>query len=37
MAQQPSLTPLRAIPGVVAFVLGALASVGVAMWIIPPV
>jgi hypothetical protein len=32
----PSLTPLRLIAGVAVFVLGLLAGVGGAMWILPP-
>jgi hypothetical protein len=31
-----SLTPLRLIAGVAVFVLGLLAGVGGAMWILPP-
>jgi hypothetical protein len=36
MAKRPSLTPLRVLAGVVAFVLGVLAGVGIAMWFMPP-
>jgi hypothetical protein len=32
----PPLTPLRLIAGVAVFVLGLLAGVGGAMWILPP-